>query len=156
MDLSPAPPIAVPAPARSTFSNRAVAAMWFAGCVTLIALASWMTPNPDGLGTHRQLGMPPCTFVTIVGLPCATCGMTTAYSHAARGQLVRSFLAQPMGALLAVGTAAMAIVSGYALLKGLSLRPIHRLLFRPRLIALYAVIGLAAWVYKILQFRGAL
>ena len=32
------------------------------------------------LGTHQQLGLPECTFKSMVGVPCPSCGMTTSFS----------------------------------------------------------------------------
>ena len=31
-------------------------------------------------GTHRQLGLPPCTLKTLTGISCPSCGMTTTIS----------------------------------------------------------------------------
>ena len=32
------------------------------------------------MGTHQQLGLPPCNFVTLTGYPCPACGMTTSFA----------------------------------------------------------------------------
>jgi hypothetical protein len=53
--------------------------------------------------THRQLGLPPCTFYWVTGLPCPSCGMTTSFSHLAHGSISDSLRANPAGTLLAVG-----------------------------------------------------
>ena len=60
----------------------------FAGLVglTLLLLAAWLKPNPNGFGTHQQLGLPPCTFQFWFGFPCPSCGGTTAFAHFVRGQ----------------------------------------------------------------------
>ena len=60
-----------------------------------------LTPNPAGLGTHQALGLPPCTFVSIFGYPCPTCGFTTSFSHFVRGQLIQSARANIAGLTLA-------------------------------------------------------
>ncbi|NBO19844.1 MAG: DUF2752 domain-containing protein, partial [Proteobacteria bacterium] len=41
----------------------------------------WLTPDARGLGTHEQLGLPPCGFYLWYGLPCPSCGMTTSWPH---------------------------------------------------------------------------
>lgn len=41
--------------------------------------------RPRTHGTHRQLGLPPCTLKTLTGVGCPSCGMTTAFSLLAHG-----------------------------------------------------------------------
>lgn len=64
-------------------------------------LARWLEPNPQGFGTHQQLGLPPCTFLTLTGLPCPSCGMTTCFAHFTRGHWRQAVAASPPGVLLA-------------------------------------------------------
>lgn len=70
--------------------------------VTLLVIAATLDPNPRGVGTHRQLGLPPCSFKVLVGIRCPACGMTTSWAHMVRGQVLRSFAANTGGALLAI------------------------------------------------------
>ena len=73
------------------------------GCLlALLAIAAWLTPSPQGLGTHQQLGLPPCTFVAWFGIRCPSCGMTTSWSHMLRGNVLAALQANAGGALLAV------------------------------------------------------
>ena len=97
---------------------RWIAAACFGGCAGLLGVAGGLSPSSAGLGTHRQLGLPPCGFLITTGLPCPTCGMTTAYAHAVRGQWWRSAVAQPMGFVLALTTGAGAVLSLVTLLTG--------------------------------------
>src|SRR5262245_31491696 len=62
-----------------------------AGVIAVLALARWLEPSPLGYGTHRQLGLLPCSFRRITGYPCPSCGMTTAFAWFVRGQLGRSW-----------------------------------------------------------------
>ncbi len=75
-----------------------------------VVVAAFLRADPSGLGTHVQLGMPTCTWPTAMGITCPSCGMTTAFAHAAAGDLVASLRTQPMGFLLAVLATATAIL----------------------------------------------
>src|SRR5690606_36433591 len=66
-----------------------------------LAVAARLTPDPAGLGTHQQLGFPPCTIRAMWGVRCAACGMTTSWAYFVRGQLASSVRANPAGAMLA-------------------------------------------------------
>ncbi len=44
-----------------------------------------------------------CPLKGIAGIPCATCGMTHAFVHLARGDVGLAVRASPLGALLAAG-----------------------------------------------------
>lgn len=68
-------------------------------------LARCLEPNPLGMGTHRQLGLPPCTFITLFSLPCPGCGMTTSFAHFVRGNLFAAARANFAGLLLAMVSA---------------------------------------------------
>lgn len=86
--------------------------LMLAAAITLAAplvVARRLTPDPAGLGTHQQLGLPPCTVRTIWGFRCPACGMTTAWSHFVRGQFTSSIRANVAGASLA-GITCIAVV----------------------------------------------
>src|SRR3954465_7753926 len=106
-------PLAASKTAMSSVRTRFVAAVVMLGCAAILGLAAWLTPSPNGLGTHSQLNLPPCGWIVMMDMPCPTCGMTTAFAHAAHGDLWASFLAQPMGCVLAIVTAMMFWVSLY-------------------------------------------
>src|SRR5262245_60638464 len=73
--------------------------------VGLLATAACLAPNPQGMGTHRQLGLPPCTVVAWLGIRCPSCGMTTAWAHMLRGHVLSALQANAGGALLAMAAA---------------------------------------------------
>ena len=70
-------------------------------------MARFLEPDPRGFGTHRQLGLPECTFRTLFSKPCPGCGMTTSFSHFVRGDLLTAGRVNPAGLLLAVVSALM-------------------------------------------------
>jgi hypothetical protein len=72
------------------------------GLLAMLATAAWLDPDPRGIGTHQQLGLPPCTFQRMFGKPCPSCGMTTSWAHFVRGQFLQSFDANLGGTLLAL------------------------------------------------------
>src|SRR5262245_24524741 len=84
--------------------------------VTLLVTASRLTPSSRGMGTHQQLGLPPCTMVQWFGLRCPSCGMTTSWAHLTRGHLLASLRANSGGALLGI---AAAFCGPWLLLSGL-------------------------------------
>ena len=80
-------------------------AMLFAWATFLMAgfgLARSLEPDPRGYGTHRQLGLPECTFRWLFSKPCPSCGMTTCFSHFVRGEFAAAAHANETGLLLAV------------------------------------------------------
>ncbi len=122
--------------------------------LALLAVAAWLTPAAGGMGTHTQLGIPACTWPTTLGLPCPSCGMTTAFALAADGRLIDSFLAQPFGCLLAIATAAFVVVAGYATVTGSQL---VAALFKSVSGVGWWLVGatlLLSWGYKIVESRG--
>ena len=77
------------------------------GLVVVFAVAAWLNPydrdgEPLRMETHRQIGLPPCTFKTLTGLPCPSCGMTTSFALLVRGDVVHSLRANWVGTLLAL------------------------------------------------------
>ena len=69
--------------------------------LTAYVIAWRLIPDPTGSGTHKQLGLPPCTIQTLFGFPCPTCGMTTSFAHFVRGEWVQAARANASGLILA-------------------------------------------------------
>ena len=77
-----------------------------AGLVAVFAIAGWLNPydasgRPRRMETHLQLGLPPCTFRVVTGVPCPSCGMTTSFALLVRGDVGNSLRANAVGTLLA-------------------------------------------------------
>jgi hypothetical protein len=118
-------------------------------CCGVLGLAAYVKPDPHGFGTHGQLGFGPCGVLIMTGYPCPTCGMTTAFAHAVRGQLGRAFLAQPAGLVLAVAVAVGAIVGASTLVSGRWPRLRLPLVTPFRMFFGLLVLLLASWAFKI-------
>ena len=136
-------------------SGRWLLAAWVLFLVSGFALARSLEPSPRGYGTHQQLGLPPCTFRMLVGIPCPSCGMTTAFSHFMHFDLVGCCRANPAGLLLAL-FCAIQIPWGIGSVFAGRLLGVHR----PADTALIWMVALMAagvlhWIYLlVLQFRG--
>lgn len=87
-------------PRTATSVERMYCAVVACVIAAILILAARMTPDAKGFGTHRQLGLSDCAWAMWFKKPCMTCGMTTSFAHAADGDIVSGFLAQPAGLLL--------------------------------------------------------
>ncbi|HVQ96482.1 MAG TPA: DUF2752 domain-containing protein [Mycobacteriales bacterium] len=67
------------------------------------------------LTSHTPLALP-CPLRTLTGVPCPACGMTTAATRLAAGELRPALAANPFVLPLAVLTATMAVLLGARLL----------------------------------------
>lgn len=103
-------------------AGRLRAGALFAASFAVLGVAFSVAPDPRGLGTHQQLGLPPCSLMVMTGLPCPTCGMTTAFAHAARAQFAAAWAAQPAGLALALGVMGVGVGSLYSAISGRSVR----------------------------------
>ena len=146
------PPIA----ASSTALRRLVGAGIAVAAAAVLGVAAWLDPSPEGLGTHSQLSLPPCGWILTMDLPCPTCGMTTSFAYAADGNLLGSFIAQPMGALLAVATAIALLVGTYTVATGSRVAAMFGQLWGRRAAWLLGTAFVTAWVYKIIAYKEVL
>lgn len=134
--------------------RRIVAVIVAIAAGSVLGLAAWLTPAAEGHGTHQQLRLPPCSWVVLADMPCPTCGMTTSFAHAADGNLIQSFLTQPLGSILAMATAMALITSIYVLITGAAIEQILRKLWSGRMTWILIALVLLSWGYKILQFKA--
>ncbi len=119
-----------------------------AGLAGLLVLARWLAPDPRGFGTHTQMGLKACAYLTTTGQLCPTCGMTTAFAWLVRGRIDRSWQANPAGcaiAILCVPLAAWLAASAVA-----SEPVVFRSLERPLASLLVAAVALsvASWFIR--------
>jgi len=126
-----------------------------AGSATMLGVGRWLTPNAAGVGTHEQLGLPPCMFLKLTGIPCPSCGLTTSVSYAAHLQFGASFLTQPFGLLIFL-LAFLSIPVAFVLLISPAMWK-YKVPTKWSSTAMYAVLvgyGLA-WMFKIWHMHGA-
>ena len=142
-------PMVMPVDSRLTRSVRLALVSLAAGLIGVFGIAAWLKPDPRGLGTHQQLGLPPCTFQYVTGLPCPSCGMTTSFSHMIRGQVIAAAKANPVGALLA---ATLLVAIPYCLLCAATGRRwgiADYETFVARGIAVFVGITFLAWLFRL-------
>jgi hypothetical protein len=129
--------------------ERVLAAAIACCCFAVLIIAWRLAPDGQGIGTHRQLGLPPCGWMVSFGRPCITCGMTTAFSHMAHAHPVESFKVQPMGAVLALLACVGGWIAALGAATGARVDRIAITFLRPRWLWPMAAGVLAAWAYKI-------
>jgi len=79
---------------------RLVATVGLVIAIAVLVTAARLHPDPRGTGTHEQLGIPPCGFLAEHGVPCISCGMTTAFTAMAHLQPGLALRANPFGTFL--------------------------------------------------------
>lgn len=120
----------------------------------VLGAAAWLEPSPAGLGTHEQLFLPPCSWIVLMDLPCPTCGMSTAFAHAADGNLVAAFVAQPMGGAAAIVAAIALLAGAHTAATGWRGGELFARLWGRRAAWVIGA-GLAgSWVYKVIAWKG--
>ena len=80
--------------------------------------------------------------------------MTTAFAYAAKGRLLASLEAQPMGFVLALFTGMALVASLWTLGTGRTVWPVYERLWNARAAWILGIGALLAWVYKIAAMRG--
>jgi hypothetical protein len=114
----PLGPLWAMVPLESRVGSRLYAAGLLIAVIAVFAVAARLHPNGTYQGTHQQLGLPPCGFVVVTGLPCPSCGMTTAFAYTIRGQVLHALHAQIAGFLLAACTLAAGVFAAIAVVTG--------------------------------------
>jgi hypothetical protein len=97
-------------------------ALLLLGVLIMFGVGLYLTPNPEGHGTHQQLGLPPCTIYFLTERPCPSCGLTTSVSAILHGQFGLAWRANPIGFLIVAAAVAVGLNSLFALVLGRTLR----------------------------------
>lgn len=139
---------------RSSVRDRVWAACVAVACLAVLVIGAGLRPAGAGHGTHEQLGLPSCGWVSSFGKPCPTCGMTTAVSHAARGEFVSAALTQPAGLGIALLASALFWLGAHEAATGSRLMSLVGGALTKRV--WWMVIGfvLIAWAYKVQTWGG--
>ncbi|MCA8974186.1 MAG: DUF2752 domain-containing protein [Planctomycetes bacterium] len=138
----------------SAWADRLTAAFFVAaGAAALIALIP-LEPDRKGYDTHTQLGLEPCGWPTVHGMPCPTCGCTTAACHVVHGSLIEAFVVQPFGAALALSGLLLSAHALLCLVRGRSFVDLFVRIPFARIVAGAGVLLLASWGYKCATFAG--
>lgn len=135
------------------WADRAVALLFVV--ITIVCLVGlWRTdPSTKGYDTHVQFGMQPCSWPRLYGVPCPTCGCTTAACLVVHGQWILGFVTQPFGAAVAIVGFLLGLHGLYCLLFRRSFADLLvRVKFAPILFG-GLLLMLAAWYYKYLVFQ---
>jgi len=99
-----------------------------------------------------------CGFKQRTGLPCPTCGMTTATLAFAQGKFIEAFYTQPACALLCSVAVAAALVALVVAVYGVYFRFIERIFTRIKLkymILALIIIVIAGWAVTLAQAVAA-
>ncbi|MFT4625752.1 MAG: hypothetical protein ACI8PZ_004423 [Myxococcota bacterium] len=86
--------------------SRLVSVVLALGTGAVLVTAMWLEPSPAGHGTHLQLGLNPCSFLSATGWPCPMCGATTTFTLMAHLRWVDGLVNQPFAASLFLLTVA--------------------------------------------------
>lgn len=139
-----------PAPA---WLDRAIAAAAVGVAAWIVWRLAPIAPDPRGFGTHEALGWTPCSWPTTYGIPCPTCGATTAACLMVHLRPLDALLAHPFGAVLAVLTFVVAALGLHDLLRGRAfLVRAYSIKLAPWVVGGVVLLG-ASWLYKWLSWR---
>lgn len=119
-----------------------------AGLLAMLALAWRLEPNSRGMGTHQQLGLPPCTAIVLWGKRCPACGMTTSWAYLMEGRPLASWTTNAGGfvfAMISLVTAPWLAVLGY---RGQKAADWHVTALAIAMVAALAV-TFADWVWRL-------
>ena len=139
--------------------NRGVGAVIGVPAWSVLGIASWLTPSPNGYGTHLQLGLGECTMLHLTGFPCPMCGMTTTFTLFAHLRPIDAFLNQPFGVVLFSCTLAGAAIGFADVVTGRgywrkALRWVDKRESRAAAVLMFGMFF--GWVYKVLAMHPEL
>ena len=168
MPTTPPAPLSAPAAGRAIAAARVlgafepaevrrrfVAAAIAVGASGGLLVVAWLLPPASrGFGTHQALGLPACSWPARFGVPCPSCGMTTAFALASKGRIVDSFTTQPMGCVLAIAAGMTFVAAIWTLATGRTVWPVYERLLGARLAWFAGIAALLAWGYKTALMRG--
>ena len=120
----------------------------------LLLIARLLRPSADGVGTHRQLGLPPCAFLHFTGIPCPSCGLTTSVAHAARFHFYQSLTTQPFGLVVFISAVLSIPLSIYFIRRRVSWSTLDGLRGKNLVIYMLIALFILCWLYKIAVMKS--
>ncbi|MBX3462082.1 MAG: DUF2752 domain-containing protein [Planctomycetes bacterium] len=136
----------------AAWADRCAAAVVVGGVAAVTLVLRGVQPDGRGFGTHEQLGLEPCGWPLAYGIPCPTCGVTTAACHLVHGNLLAAFATQPFGATLMLTALLAALHAAACLVRRRSFADLLVRLPVRRLFAGAVALLLATWGWKCLVF----
>lgn len=135
-------------------ASRALWLVASGASLAVLCLARALHPDPRGFGTHEQLGLPPCGFLSLTHWPCPGCGLTTAFSCMARGDVLSALRANAFGVPLFAIVCAAAPFCTWAALRDLSSREALARVGGPRTLVLLALGWMSSWIVRVWLFAA--
>lgn len=133
--------------------DRLIALVVLSTGAFFVVVLALVPPDPRGYGTHELLGMAPCSWPAAGGgLPCPTCGVTTAACHLVHLQPLKAVATHPFGAFLAGAGIWLMVLAFISTVRRRSfVEKLARLPYATLLICAVALL-LGSWLYKYLTF----
>ena len=120
----------------------------------LLLIARLLRPSADGVGTHRQLGLPACAFLHFTGIPCPSCGLTTSVAHAARFHFYQSLTTQPFGLVVFISAVLSIPLSIYFIRRRVPWSTLDGLRGKNLVIYMLIALFILCWLYKIAAMKS--
>ncbi|MCA9536181.1 MAG: DUF2752 domain-containing protein [Myxococcales bacterium] len=121
----------------------------FAAPLAVVITATRLTPDTSGMGTHQQLGLPPCGFLVVTGIPCPGCGLTTSFAHMVRLQFTGAAHANPFGVMLFLVTFFTIPIAAHGLYRGTPVLDTLERLHAEKWAILLSVTSLLVWTIRV-------
>jgi hypothetical protein len=139
-----------PPPHRPAWWVRGMLLLMAATFITVFYVATLVRPyGPNGepmrMASHESLGLPPCNFKQVAGIPCPSCGMTTSFAMLVRGDVWNSLRANWVGTLLAAALALAVPWSIFCSVRGRYLWITRPEIFTPLALGAYVVVLFVRW-----------
>lgn len=120
---------------------------------SVLFVARSLHPSPLGVGTHEQMGLPPCPFLHFTGFPCPSCGLTTSFAHAAHLKFYDALLTQPVGLLTFLLTVACIPFLLFLLARRVRWDDLIHSRAADRMMRVMIALYALGWIYKIIAMK---
>ncbi|MCA9616350.1 MAG: DUF2752 domain-containing protein [Sandaracinus sp.] len=118
----------------------------------VVATAASLSPSPLGHGTHTQLGLPPCGFLSFTGVPCPGCGLTTSFAHMVRFEVVGAARANAFGVPLFLVTFFSIPISAMGLWRGWGVLDTLDAMRFERVAVMLSLCSIVSWGMRLLAY----